>query len=95
MRRQGDLLIIKVGEIPQGAVRVQSRVLAEGEATGHRHELNSGEVFEKDGVLYFRVEKDQAILSHPEHHPLVFTPGEYKVVRQREYKPDGWHYVSD
>ena len=48
MKRQGDLLIVKVKSVPQDAIRQKKRILAEGEATGHMHELDKGEVFEKD-----------------------------------------------
>lgn len=91
MKRQGDLLIIKVKEIPDDAVKVKSRVLAEGEATGHMHELDLGEVYEKDGVLYFKVpEGETATLNHQEHGAMTFETGEYKVIRQREYAPGVW-----
>ena len=44
MKRQGDLLIVKVSKIPDGVVKKTSLVLAEGEATGHMHKLDCGEV---------------------------------------------------
>ena len=79
MKRQGDLLIVKVKGIPEDAVKAKSRVLAEGEATGHMHELDLGEVYEKDGTLYFRVpEGKTAALNHQEHNTVTFEPGEYK-----------------
>lgn len=96
MKRQGDLLIIKVTEIPQKAIKQSTRVLAEGEATGHRHQLTMGEVYEKNQDLYFEIKEDhRAILTHPEHKAIVFTPGKYRVIRQREYEPEGWRYVAD
>ena len=96
MKRQGDLLIVKVNSIPDDAVRQKSRILAEGEATGHMHELEKGEVYEKEGILYFRVsDGDVSTLNHPEHKAIEFEPGEYKVIRQREYEPRGWRYVRD
>jgi hypothetical protein len=96
MKRQGDLLIVKVNTIPAGVIRKCDRVLAEGEVTGHFHKLDSGDVYEKDGVLYFHVEEGtQTNLDHPEHGTMVFTPGEYKVIRQREYTPAGWRSVAD
>jgi hypothetical protein len=100
MKRQGDLLIIKVKEIPRDAVKKNNLILAEGEATGHLHELNLGEVYEKDGVLYFRAPEDKiTTLNHPEHKAVSFEPGTYKVVRQREYAPRSWkkdwRHVSD
>ena len=94
MKRQGDILIIKVEAVPAGAVRQESRVLAEGEATGHAHRLDSGVVYEKDGVLYFRA-VDSVRLNHEEHGQITFAPGTYKVVRQREYEPEGWRNVAD
>lgn len=96
MKRQGDLLIVKVEKIPEGTVKQKSRILAEGEATGHMHELDSGEVYEKEGILYFKVVQGElSILNHPEHKAITFEPGEYKVIRQREYEPNGWRRVAD
>ena len=68
--------------------------MAEGEATGHKHTLTKGEVYEKDGVLYFKADETIS-LEHPEHKTLNFKPGIYKVIRQREYEPKGWRYVRD
>lgn len=96
MKRQGDLLIVKVDKIPEGTVWHKSRILAEGEATGHMHELDSGEVYEKEGTLYFKVAQEGvSTLNHPEHKAVTFEPGVYKVIRQREYEPRSWRYVSD
>ena len=96
MKRQGDLLIVKVQKIPEDAVKVKNRVLAEGEATGHMHELDLGEVYEKNGVLYFKVpEGETATLNHQEHGAMTFETGEYKVIRQREYEPRSFRYVAD
>ena len=82
MKRQGDLLIVKVKKIPEGAVIKNNRVLAEGEATGHLHELDSGEVYEVGDTLYFRVEAGKtATLNHPEHKAVTFEEGEYKLIR--------------
>ncbi len=67
MKRQGYILIIRIDNIPQDAIKQASRILAEGEATGHMHELDKGEVYEKDGTLYFKVEENgTTTLNHPE-----------------------------
>ena len=96
MKRQGDLLIVKVSSIPNRAVKKDHRILAEGEATGRMHELDSGELYEINDVMYFRVEEGaRVVLKHPEHHHLTFEPGDYKVIRQREYEPNGWRHVAD
>lgn len=95
-KRQGDILIVSIDSIPLDAKSRKSLVLAEGEVTGHLHELDSGEVYEKDGVLYFRVSDEKlSTLLHPEHKAITFEPGTYKVVRQREYQPSGWRRVRD
>ncbi len=95
MWRQGDLLIIKAGAIPKDAVKQNHRVLAEGEATGHMHELDSGVLYESNGTLYFSVLNKTTTLNHPEHNAITFKPGAYKVIRQREYEPSGWKQVGD
>ena len=96
MVRQGDLLIVEVEALPEACTRQNHRVLAEGEATGHMHELDSGELYEKGGTLYFRVLEDQkTTLKHQEHGLITFDPGVYKVIRQREYEPRGWRRVAD
>ncbi|MDP2646545.1 MAG: hypothetical protein Q8P24_16520 [Desulfobacterales bacterium] len=90
MKRQGDLLLMEIPHIPFNATRLKHRVLAEGEVTGHFHELDGGIVYEVDGRLYFRVEPDEkVILMHPEHGYLTFEPGCYSVKLQREYIPAG------
>ena len=96
MKRQGDLLIIAVASLPEGIKPKDNRILAEGEITGHLHELDGGDVFTRNSELYFMVtEGSEVILTHPEHHPLIFAPGTYEVIRQREYRPQGWRHVSD
>jgi len=96
MKRQGDLLIIEIKNLPQGSRRKKDHVLAEGEVSGHLHVLDGGHVYEDHQTLFFEVPSDaQVTLTHPEHQPLIFNPGTYKVVRQREYQPAGWRYVSD
>ena len=93
--RQGDLLIVKIDEMPKEALKLNHRILAEGEATGHMHELDSGTLYESKGVLYFSVSDKDATLNHQEHAAITFKPGTYKVIRQREYEPSGWRTVGD
>lgn len=94
MKRQGDILIVMISEVPEGVAKRESLVLAEGEATGHAHRLDAGEVYEKDGTLYFRAD-GVVHLVHEEHAVITFEPGAYRVIRQREYEPEGWSNVAD
>jgi quercetin dioxygenase-like cupin family protein len=86
MYRQGDLLI-EAAEIPEGAKALATRVLAEGEITGHAH-VAQGDVtlYEIDGMIYIHVE-GKATIKHEEHAAIVLPTGDYRVIRQREYNP--------
>jgi len=95
MKRQGDLLIVPVKKIPENVVKNNGLVLAEGEATGHKHELDSGELFESHGTLYFDIKSSIATLKHEEHGTVTFEPGQYKVIKQREYVTGAWRDVKD
>jgi hypothetical protein len=113
--RQGDVLLVRLEQTPEEfladfgkrvdhVARQQGRlVLAEGEATGHAHVIESEEaelVLEDDELvdpgqaaqLYLLVHGTTAVpLVHEEHAPLDVPPGAYRVVRQREYRdPQEW-----
>jgi hypothetical protein len=69
-------------------------VLARGEATGHAHVLEAptvdgalAELLELDARLFARVRGGDARVIHQEHGPVVLPPGDYEIVRQREYVP--------
>ena len=86
--QHGDV-IIRPAAIPTGARRVETRVLATGEVTGHAHRLTDDsdvEVYEHDGTLYLRVGPGHAKLTHEEHGLGVIEEiGEARVDRVREY----------
>jgi len=86
--RQGDLLIRKVPSIPKTAIPTSTNIIAEGEKTGHNHELKgSHQVFEMlDKQLYFEAKQD-VILKHPDHNTLDIPKGRYIVEHQRRYDP--------
>lgn len=95
--RHGDLLIVEVSSIPSEAEHMDqhNRVLAYGEVTGHKHQLDLGDMFEtKDGKLYFKL-PENGKLSHEEHNTIVLPPGKYEVRRQREYSPEMVRPVAD
>src|SRR5216684_73852 len=96
--RQGDVLLVPVEEVPEGAKRVRPKrlVIAEGEVTGHVHELVGGkvELFEKAEVVFARI-MSAPQLQHAEHATQTIEPGVYRVVRQREYSPSEIRRVAD
>lgn len=85
--QQGDVTIKPVEKIPRGAKAVETRVLAEGEATGHMHVAEAEDVrlFLHDGVLYMRVPAAGTRIVHEEHHALDVPPGDYVIGIIREY----------
>lgn len=89
MKQQGDVCLERK-PIPTGAVRKAGLILAEGEATGHAHQIRAletaiAELFEEKGTLYLRVLGGSVELVHEEHKPLAIEPGEYEVGRILEY----------
>jgi hypothetical protein len=100
---QGDLCIEPVANVTFDTTNVVSSsrdgavVLAEGEATGHRHAFYGGGVllfrdaalaFDLPAELYIghlRIDADAAQLQHEEHDTITLPKGLYRVRRQREY----------
>ena len=95
IKRQGDILFIKLDKLPKGLKEQESKILVYGEATGHAHRLQEGSVFtNKDGLLYLVLSKASKIV-HEEHKPIKLEKGLWGVVRQREYHPEEIRTVID
>ena len=101
---QGDVLIVKVDTVPRKAKRIAAKqgrlILAEGEATGHSHSIAATEDVELMAVadqvdLWLRVRSRSVQVEHQEHGTITLEPGDYRVVRQREYQPDQIRRVAD
>ena len=97
MYRQGDVLIIPVGEMPPGLAPVKRDahdriVLAEGEVTGHAHAIAApdAELFSDPAATvaaadrYLRL-RSTTTVDHEEHGQITLPPGDYVVRRQREW----------
>jgi len=108
-KRQGDLLFIKIDKLPEelyqgGRVRhivvtspkrhKRGFILAEGEATGHHHTIETLAVvdnkpryynIEWNGgrVSFIEVDKT-AKVEHEEHGTITLEPGIYQINHQRE-----------
>jgi hypothetical protein len=108
---QGDLCIEPVATVTIDPAHLVSStrdgvvVLAEGEATGHRHAFyDSGVALFRDFTLagdlpvelyigHVRIDADAAQLRHEEHDTITLPKGVYRVRRQREY--DGSDLIED
>jgi hypothetical protein len=89
--RQGDVLLVAVEALPEGATperRTGRIVLAEGEVTGHAHaiEERDARAFMHGGERYL-LTRSIAQLVHEEHAPIEVPPGTWRIVIQREYEP--------
>jgi hypothetical protein len=91
MFRQGDVLLVRVDDMPSGRPVEAERgrlVLARGEATGHHHSVavEDAELVDAAEGVFLRVMASTPVV-HQEHAPITLDPGTYRVVRQREYLP--------
>lgn len=96
--RHGDVLVLQVDAVPDGAVKRTHLTLAEGELTGHSHriaEADSAELWEFRTERFLQVTGCSATLIHEEHGPITLPPGAYRVWRQREYSPREIRIVRD
>lgn len=88
--RQGDVLLVEVGDLPKSARVLPNEgadvVLAYGEKTGHRHAISaeSAQLLKDNSTVYLRA-RHGAVLSHQEHSAIPIEPGLYKVVLQTQY----------
>lgn len=91
--RHGDVLLVRIDEIPIDARPVEhagSYVLAEGETTGHKHLLTVEkpeqlQVAQAPGnVLYLSLEVP-APLRHEEHKEVMVPSGKWKMIFEQEH----------
>jgi len=102
MYRQGDVLLVKVDDIPKKVKQQKSNVVVEGEATGHAHRLHNGQIliykdeetYENKETMFINAMKN-AKLVHEEHGPIEIEVGFYMVIRQREYDEEKNRLVFD
>lgn len=102
--RQGDVLIERIGSLPSKLKKVAREngrvILAHGEVTGHAHAIvdEHCDLFEtaaEVGVTFLEVRDAVAALTHDEHSTIPLPPGNYRIVRQREYSPEAIRNVQD
>jgi hypothetical protein len=84
--QQGDVTIKPVNKIPKNARATSSRVLAVGQATGHKHLALAADVqlFLHGGTLYMRTPNGTTVV-HEEHGPVEIPSGDYQIGMVREY----------
>jgi hypothetical protein len=109
--RQGDILLERIGDLPYGLeVKLSGRInVGNGEVTGHTHVLQNAlwlaeatedinrlnDFAENGGDPVYVVVTEETKFTHQEHATLFIEPGNYRVVRQREYTPVAPRFVLD
>lgn len=94
--RQGNILLIEVDSIPDGAEPIDGETLALGEVTGHSHRFPPGAVqlFRWNDKTYGKIVEREALI-HEEHKPVTIKGDFFEYKIQRQYKPGGWERVQD
>lgn len=90
MYRQGDILVEPVEQAPENVEDRGTRVVLEGEQSGHAHRLDAGTTLEdpeNEEQIYLSIPEEGAVLDHEEHEAIELESGTYQVVRQREFDP--------
>lgn len=106
MAAQGDVLFIKVDQLPEGSeLRPQEkgRAIVAHSETGHHHVALADQIrlygTSDPMVCYLVSENVYTDVVHERpfdtHETLRLPPGVWQVKRQRELSPEGWRQVAD
>lgn len=92
----GEATIKPVAKIPEGAVKQPHNgdlIIAPSETVGHHHRIYCEEkeaaLYERDGVLYLKVDSSVDLTCRDKHDAVTIEPGVYEVGKQRE-----WNYLE-
>jgi hypothetical protein len=86
--RHGDVLLRESNKIPTGTKQLRTKIVAEGEATGHNHKFQ-GQVliYETEQGQKFVDAKEELQLTHQEHKTIHVPAGIYEVIQEQEFDP--------
>lgn len=96
--RHGDVILRPLDKKEKIQGEEQKKlVLAEDEVTGHSHQITDGaaKLFKWNEKMYLKVTSERAALTHEEHKRIDIPCGDYEVIIQKEYVPNGWKKVQD
>lgn len=85
--QQGDVVIQKVKKVK--GKKLNHLILAEGEATGHSHQIVNGLacLYASGNDMFLKVLSETAKLKHEEHKEINIPKGDYQVGIIREKDP--------
>jgi hypothetical protein len=71
---------------PKDRKKLDHRILAHGEATGHKHEALEGTLYaDDDGNLFLVADPETTTVRHEEHKPVKVPAVNNEVGRVQEY----------
>lgn len=92
--RQGDVLIRQIDNVPAGAKKAKSTVVAVGEGHHEHKVLGDVDVLESEESLFLSVNSHGKLVhvhtgtdNQAEHLPIDLPVGTYEVIHQRQYNP--------
>lgn len=92
----GEATLKPVSALPSGAEKQPHNgdlIIAASETVGHHHRVYCEEkeaaLYERDGVLYLKVETPVDVTCRDKHDAVTLDPGVYEVGAQRE-----WNYLE-
>lgn len=106
MAAQGDVMFIRINEIPSDAVEQKienGKFIVAHSETGHHHVVDSNNaqmLIDKTNafISYLKISAPTEVKhlrSFDTHESIVLAPGKYEIRRQREYVPQGFRRVAD
>jgi len=103
MYRQGDVLLVpvkSVGKVGTAFHPLDTKIVQRGETTGHAHRIEGPGVallgYTDEQPEFVKVDPGgQAFLRHEEHAEIELPEGTYRIIRQREWSPEGERRVRD
>lgn len=105
--QQGDVILRRIAQLPtEGITKAATKVLQEGETTGHMHQFDAGAAVQLytctdlgllnggqtiyPGIGKFIVVNEPSELRHEEHRAFKIAPGIYEMDLIREFNYDSY-----
>lgn len=99
--RQGDILFLKIKEIPTKCEKLNTKLIKEGEVSGHSHKICYGNAtlykppqkasdnfnFPMQLLIGYLEVTDLAVIGHEEHKTIHLLEGNYAIFQQRTFNP--------
>ena len=92
----GEAIVKKVDALPEGVKKLPHTgdlIIAPSETVGNHHrvycEEKEAQMYERDGILYLKVDSPVGVTCADKHDKAVLDPGVYEIGAQRE-----WDYLG-